>query len=155
MPTQFGRSKVQDFNFIMDKVIKKLKGWKERNLSFAGRGVLIKAVAQAIPVFVMSCFLLPQEICDRIERAVCQFWWGSDGESKKIHWVRKDKILKSTIDGGLGFRNLRDFNLAMLAKQIWRLHTNQHSLISKVFKTKYYPTNDVLQATVGVAPSYA
>jgi hypothetical protein len=91
MPTQFGRSKVQDFNFIMDRVIKKLKGWKERNLSFAGRGVLIKAVAQAIPVFVMSCFLLPQDICDRIERAVCQFWWGSGSDSKKIHWVSKEK----------------------------------------------------------------
>ena len=73
LPTQFGRSKVRDFNFIMDKVLKKLKGWKERNLSFAGRGVLIKAVAQAIPVFVMTCFLLPQETCDRNERVVYQF----------------------------------------------------------------------------------
>jgi len=73
MPTHFGRSKVQDFNFIMERVNKKLKGWKERNLSFAGRGVLIKAIAQAIPVFVMSCFLLPQEICNRIESAVCRF----------------------------------------------------------------------------------
>jgi hypothetical protein len=76
---------VQDFNYILDKVIKKLKGWKERNLSFAGRGVLIKVVAQAIPLFFMSCFLLPHEICDKIERAACQFWWGSDGDNKKIH----------------------------------------------------------------------
>lgn len=140
LPTQFGRSKVQDFSYIMDKVIKKMKGWKERNLSFAGRSVLIKAVVQAIPVFVMSCFLLPQETCDNIERAVCKFWWGSNGDNKKIHWVRKDKVLRSTIDGGLGFRNLRDFNMVMLEKQIWRLHTNQHALISKVFKAKYYPT---------------
>lgn len=36
LSTQFGRSKVQDFNYIMDKIIKKLKGWKERKLSFAG-----------------------------------------------------------------------------------------------------------------------
>lgn len=155
LPTQVGRSKVQDFNFIMDKVIKKLKGWKERNLSFAGRGVLIKAVAQAIPVFVMSCFLLPQETCDKIERAECQFWWGSKGDNRKIHWVKKEKVFKPTTDGGLGFRNLRDFNMAMLAKQIWRLYTNQQSLISKVFKAKYYPTTDVLQATIGHAPSYA
>jgi len=85
LPTQFGRSKVHDFNFIMDKVVKKLKGWKERNLSFAGRSVLIKAVAQAIPIFVMSCFLLPQQICDKIESAVCNFWRGSKGDNRRIH----------------------------------------------------------------------
>jgi hypothetical protein len=67
----------------MDKVTKKLKGWKERNLLFAGRGVLIKVEAHAIPVFVMSCFLLPQEICDKIESSICQFWWGSQGDNKK------------------------------------------------------------------------
>lgn len=39
MPTQFGRSKAQDFNYIMDRIWKKLKGWKEKNLSFEGRGV--------------------------------------------------------------------------------------------------------------------
>jgi len=85
LPTQFGRLKVHDFNFIMDKVVKKLKGWKEKNLSFAERSVLIKAVTQVIPVYVMCCFLLPQQICEKIESAVCKFWWGSKGDNKKIH----------------------------------------------------------------------
>jgi hypothetical protein len=30
MPTQIGRSKQTGFNFIMDRIKKKLKGWKER-----------------------------------------------------------------------------------------------------------------------------
>jgi hypothetical protein len=59
MPTTMGRSKMQNFNFIMDKVWSKLKGWKERNLSFAGKNVLISAVIQAIPTYMMSCFLIP------------------------------------------------------------------------------------------------
>lgn len=59
MPTHFGRSKEQDFNFIMDRIWKKLKGWKEKCLSFEGRGILIRVVAQAIPTYIMSCFLLP------------------------------------------------------------------------------------------------
>lgn len=65
MPTQFGRSKEQDFHFIMDKIWKKLKGWKEKCLSFEGRGVLIRAVAQAIPTYYMSCFLLPKGLCTK------------------------------------------------------------------------------------------
>jgi hypothetical protein len=36
--------------------VKKLKGWKEKNLFFASRGTLIKVVAQAIPTYLMSNF---------------------------------------------------------------------------------------------------
>jgi hypothetical protein len=57
----------------MDKIWGKLKSWKEKNLSFAGRGVLIRAVAQAIPTYVMSCFLIPQSIYDKIENTICRF----------------------------------------------------------------------------------
>lgn len=155
MPTQFGRSKAQDFNYIMDRIWKKLKGWKEKKLSFEGRGVLIRAVAQAIPVYVMSCFLLPKSLCDNIERAVCNFWWGGSETTRKIHWVAKDKLFKPKRDGGMGFRILRDFNLAMLAKQAWRFHTNPHSLLAKCYKAKYYTLTDILQATTGSSPSYA
>jgi hypothetical protein len=52
MPTTMRRARSQDFKFIMDKIWGKLKGWKERNLSFAGRSVLISAVIQAIPTYM-------------------------------------------------------------------------------------------------------
>jgi hypothetical protein len=35
---------------------KKVQGWLEELLAAAGKGVLIQAVAMAIPVFSMSCF---------------------------------------------------------------------------------------------------
>jgi hypothetical protein len=73
MPTQIGHSKQTSFNFIMDKVKNKLKGWKERFLSFAGRGILISAVIQALPTYIMSCFLIPKGMCERIEQAICRF----------------------------------------------------------------------------------
>jgi hypothetical protein len=63
MPMEVGRSKTHIFNYLADRVWKKLKGWKEKKLSFAGRGVLIKAVVQAIPTYLMSCFLLPKKMC--------------------------------------------------------------------------------------------
>jgi hypothetical protein len=86
MPTQIGQSRRACFNFIMDKIKKKLKGWKERCLSFAGRSTLISVVIQAIPTYIMSCFLLPRSMCDKIESAMCNFWWGSSERNHKIHW---------------------------------------------------------------------
>lgn len=89
MPTNFGRSKEQDFYFIMDRIWKKLKGWKEKNLSFEGRGVLIRAVAQAIPTNYMSCFFFPKGLCSKIEKVVCSFWWGSKGDNRRPTGPRK------------------------------------------------------------------
>ncbi|MCI18524.1 putative ribonuclease H protein, partial [Trifolium medium] len=107
MPTQVGRSKKQLFNFIMDKIWGKVKGWKENKLSFAGRGVLIRSVIQAIPTYIMSCFSIPQGICEQIESAICRYWWGGTDTSKKIHWKAKHVLFKAKREGGLGFRNIR------------------------------------------------
>ncbi|XP_024628917.1 uncharacterized mitochondrial protein AtMg00310-like [Medicago truncatula] len=155
LPTQFGRSKEQDFSFIMDRIWKKLKGWKEKSLSFEGRGVLIRAVTQVIPTYYMSCFLLPKGLCEKIERVVCSFWWGSTNTKKKIHWKNKEILFKFKHDGGMVFKSLRDFNIAMLAKQVWRFHTNLNTLIAKCFKSKYYPHTDILEADLGNNPNYA
>lgn len=67
LPAFVGRSKKQVFNFVQDRVWKKQKGWKEKFLSTAGREVLIKSVVQAIPTYVMSCFLLLMGLCEHIE----------------------------------------------------------------------------------------
>jgi hypothetical protein len=77
MPTFIGRSKNQIFNFIQDKIWQKLKNMKENNLSFAGRGTLIRDMAQAIHTYIMSSFLIPKGVCDIMEKMICNFWWGS------------------------------------------------------------------------------
>jgi len=132
MPTLIGRSKRQVFDFIQERILKKLKGWKEKHLSFAKRGTLIKAVAQAIPTYIMSGFLLPKLFCNKLEKLICDFWWGSTTDRKNMHWIRWSNLCKAKKEGGLGFRDLRAFNLALLAKQIWRIQTHNESLMAKV-----------------------
>jgi hypothetical protein len=154
MPTSMSRTRTQDFNFIMDRIWSKLKGWKERNLSFSGRSVLISAVIQAIPTYMMSCFIIHKEICSQVEKAICNFWWGGKEGHYKIHWKAKTDLFKPKFNGGLGFRNMHLFNLAMLAKQGWRLHVNPSSLLSQCLKAKYYPHSDILHSQVGYRPSY-
>jgi hypothetical protein len=149
MPTQMGRSKKQVFNYIQDCVWKKIKGWKAQHLSFAGRSTLIKAVAQVIPTYIMSCFRLPKELCSHIERMVCRFWWGSNTDKRKIHWIKWSNCCKHKKNGGLGFREMSDFNEALLAKQGWKCITQPNSLTAQILKAKYYPHTSFQEASIG------
>ena len=76
LPPVIGRGKKQAFNNIKSKIQNTLEGWKGKLLSQTGREVLIKSVAQAIPVYAMNCFLLPLGLCDDINSMMGRFWWG-------------------------------------------------------------------------------
>ncbi|GJT66702.1 reverse transcriptase [Tanacetum coccineum] len=62
LPSIHGRNKGELFSFILEKVLHKLQEWKHKFLSQAGREVLIKAVIQAIPSYVMHCYMLPKGV---------------------------------------------------------------------------------------------
>ena len=59
-----GRSKSNTFAHLKKKVANKASGWKETLLTSASKEILIKVVAQAMPSYTMSCFLLPNKLCD-------------------------------------------------------------------------------------------
>ena len=80
-----------------------------------GKEILIKSIAQAVPVYVMMVFKIPKEICKGITTAISQYWWGDDDERRRIHWQEWWKLCMPKGKGGMGFRDLHSFNLAMLA----------------------------------------
>lgn len=59
LPVCVGRSRTKTFEYLKYRAWKKIQGWKERMLSKAGKRILIKACAQAIPTFAISCFDSP------------------------------------------------------------------------------------------------
>ena len=69
-----GKSKVSTFREVQEQVTKRVMGWKEKNISKAGREVLIKMVAQTIPTYSMSMFKFLNRICDDINLALAKYW---------------------------------------------------------------------------------
>ena len=56
------------FNFVADRVMKRLAGWKTKFLSFVGRAVLVNSVMSAIPNHVMQAADLPIHLCDKLDK---------------------------------------------------------------------------------------
>ncbi|CAA0821530.1 RNA-directed DNA polymerase (reverse transcriptase)-related family protein, partial [Striga hermonthica] len=59
LPLRIGKSKKEVFEYLLHSVRGKLQSWKSKLLSPAGEEVLLKSIAQALPIFTMSCFKFP------------------------------------------------------------------------------------------------
>ena len=66
-----------------------------------------------------------------------------DGKTK-MTWLSWEKVYTPKKVGGLGFRDLKVFNLAFLANQGWWLQTNMSSLAHRVLKAHYFSDSDFL-----------
>lgn len=134
---------------------KRLQEWKAKKISRAGKIVLIKNVATAVPSFCMSSFLLPRSMCTEMEVMMNKYWWQSGSTDRKgINWIAWDGLSKSKCQGGPAFRSLFGYNIALVAKHVWNFIFKPDSLLSRFFKVKYFPDSHILQARLGVWSSF-
>ncbi|XP_021724873.1 uncharacterized protein LOC110692182 [Chenopodium quinoa] len=94
--------RARDFDVLIDKMMARVHCWASRNLSFAGRVVLINAVLISFYSFWAQYVLLPKRVIDRINQP------------------RKA--------GGLGTRDCFLWNKAALGKHVWSIACKKDSL---------------------------
>ncbi|XP_039791741.1 uncharacterized protein LOC120657488 isoform X2 [Panicum virgatum] len=115
MPSWVGRSPTSTFNFLPERMWRKIRGWNDRPLSRAAA------------------------ICDKMRTTISNHWWGIEEGKKKMHWRSWEWLTAPKAMGGMGFRDMQIFNQAMLGKQAWRILTVPNSLCARVLKGRYFP----------------
>ncbi|CAO2188287.1 unnamed protein product [Urochloa humidicola] len=141
------------FQTLKERLGKRLKDYSEKSMSTGAKEILIKAVAQALPTYIMSVFKLPLTLCDDLTSIIREFWWGVEKGKRKLAWVAWDKLTVRKSKGGLGFKDLRLFNQALLARQAWRLIEYPDSLCARLLKAKYYPRGCLVDTAFCTNPS--
>jgi hypothetical protein len=113
LPALVGADRSDCFRHFIERIIQRINGWKEKILSIGGKEILLKAIAQAIPVSAMPVLLIPKGVCKSMMDAISQFWWGDDENNNKMDWFAWWKLCYPKNEGGMGFMYFHSFNMSM------------------------------------------
>ena len=116
--------------------------------------MIIKYVVTALPNHITFCFRIPKTVMKKLTSVVTQFWWSSEGNTRGMHWKSWNELCSPKEEGGLGFKDLTDFNTSMLGKQFGRLIDKTNTLFSRVFKGRYFRNASPLEPIRSYSLSY-
>lgn len=154
LPELFGRKKKDLFTSIVDKIRQKALSWSNKFLSPAGKLILLKSVLTSMPSYAMSCFQLPVSLCKRIQSILTRFWWDTNPQKRSMCWVAWGKLALRKNAGGLGLRDIQQFNSALLAKLGWRIIQKPDSLLAKILLGKYCHSSPFLETVCSSSASH-
>ncbi|CAN1127767.1 Putative ribonuclease H protein At1g65750 [Linum perenne] len=143
VPILHGKVTKHTYDFLLDRLDSRLAGWKTDNLSLAGRVTLASSVLNSLPSYVMQIAFLPVTLCDKIDRKIRDFVWGSSDSVRKTHNVNWDTVCKPKRMGGLGLRSARELNLAFLMKVAWGIISKPGELWARTLTSKYLIRNGI------------
>ncbi|GJZ14078.1 RNA-directed DNA polymerase, eukaryota, reverse transcriptase zinc-binding domain protein, partial [Tanacetum coccineum] len=90
------RLSVKECGCLLDKIKNKVKNWKNKSLSYAGRLQLIAVVLESIHVYWASVFLLPITVINEINKLLKGFY-GIRVIQLKVKWVHSVKLRNKSI----------------------------------------------------------
>jgi hypothetical protein len=85
VPLHYQKLRREDIQPIVDKIIKRIVGWKGRLLSYGSRITLLKAWLTSIPIYMMSVVKFPKWTVKAINSQMTNFFWNDQKNNRKYH----------------------------------------------------------------------
>lgn len=136
------------FDFLGQKLEKRLTKWGS-NLSHAGRAVQINACLSSIPFYAMGFYHLPEGIHQSFDKIRGRYYWASNKLRGKYHMVKLEDMAFPKDFGGLGFTETRKMNIALLAKWIMKVESEDKSLCIELLRKNYLTNESFFSCKIG------
>ncbi|KAI0492220.1 hypothetical protein KFK09_026489 [Dendrobium nobile] len=131
------RLRREDFQFIIDKSMRKLNQWGNKNLSIPGKITLVKSVLLALPSYHATHSLIPKRLLEELDRIYKNFIWNKKNGRKGLHYISWPDLCKPVEFGGRGLHSNISKTPALRARIAWRFINNKHSLLHLIMASKY------------------
>uniref|UniRef100_A0A803P3M4 Uncharacterized protein n=1 Tax=Cannabis sativa TaxID=3483 RepID=A0A803P3M4_CANSA len=115
----------------------RIKQWSTRNISYAGRMVLINSMLLSFHTYWSQILVLPKKVISEIESICRSFLWKGTCYSIGPGSVAWETLCKPKKAGGLGFSKISDWNTAALIKHVWAIASKKDNLWVKWIHNVY------------------
>ncbi|GKA54949.1 ribonuclease H-like domain-containing protein, partial [Tanacetum coccineum] len=110
-----------DCTVLIDKIKKRVEDWRNKSLSFARRLQLIASVLSSLNVLWASMFILPQGVCNEIDKIFKEFLWKTNRKRSIRYSVAWKEVCMQKSEGGL------NMNHYLMDNGIWAMDPSHHS----------------------------
>ncbi|KAA3479799.1 reverse transcriptase [Gossypium australe] len=145
LPLPIKRKKSAAFTNIINRCTCKVNSWSKCLLSYGGKEMFLKAILQSKPTYAFSVFLAPKGTIEELYSKMSRMWWTKNEKTRVWNMMAGDRLCYPKRMGGIGFRDMHLFNLALLGRQVWRLINFNDTLCFKVLSAKYFPEGDMFR----------
>jgi hypothetical protein len=140
IPLHYNKLRREDIQPLIDKILKRIAGWRGKLLSYAIRLTLIKACLASIPVYILF-FKFPKWALDLINTQMANCLWNDFEGHRKLHLANWNLVCKKKEFGGLGIPDLANVNLCLLSSWIKRYSLDDGKLWKTLVDAKYDTQN--------------
>ncbi|XP_059076416.1 uncharacterized protein LOC131875764 [Cryptomeria japonica] len=137
-----GVGKTKIWKGLLDGCKAKMEGWKSKWLMLAGRILMLKSVISTMSIFSMACFKLPGIIIKNIQQKMKKFLWNGKQNQDKIPLMAWDRVYKPKGGGGVGLRDWKLINEAIVAKLLWQMYSKPEQRWVRILQAKYLDNGD-------------
>jgi hypothetical protein len=137
----FDKLKREDLQPVIDKLVKKVVGWRGRLLAYSSRLVLIKTCLASISIYLLSFIKFSKWTIKLIESQMAHCLWNNTSECYRYHLASWQHVIMKKEFGGLGVLNLRELNLCLLGSWIKRYSIDDGKIWKLLVDAKYNTCN--------------
>jgi hypothetical protein len=128
---------------LIDKIIKRIAGWRGKLLTQARRLILIKTCIASIPTYLLTFFKFPRCVVDLINSHMTNCSWDDYEGHRKLHLANWHMICVKKEYCRLGVPNLKDFNLCLLGSWVKRYIKYENKIWRRIVNMKYCSRNSI------------
>jgi hypothetical protein len=136
IPINYWRLTNAEWKMVEERQQIRISSWKAKLLSLGGRLVLINFVLTNMILYVISFFLLPKGVLQKVDYYRSWFFLKGYNEKNKYRLVKRSIVCRPKDQGGLGLHDLQVKNSALVGKWLFKL-LNEDGVWQTMLRQKY------------------